>query len=95
MTIRCISGPAPLTPLTPSTGRTEKFPAHTATVKPRVVPTAQLSQKWRLVPVFPATGNGKSNGVDTPNPGICLVHNIESWRGTGMAKRADAMRTVA
>ena len=50
-----------------------KLPAHTATVNARVVPTAQLSVKCRLVPVFTATGNGKSNGVLVPNqPPVCV-----------------------
>ena len=62
------NGPAPEMPDTAAIGVPSKFPTHTATVKLPVTATAQLSVKCRLVPVFTATGNAKSNGVASPNP---------------------------
>ena len=60
-------GPAPVTPLTPSMGLPSKLPTHTATVTSLVYPTVQLSRKPFEVPVFTATGNGRSSALFSPN----------------------------
>src|SRR5690606_24652146 len=84
-------GPAPLIPLTPRIGRPEKSPTQTATVNPPVTATAQLSVKWRLVPVFAAAGNGKSSGVSVPKPGIRATGSLRMSR-TSAAAPGDMKR---
>src|SRR3989442_1166373 len=79
-------------------GRPLKFPTHTATVNPPVVPTAQLSVKCRLVPAFTATGNGKSNGVSSPNPGMRAHGSMKGpvvvARAIGSSRRLVRVRDV-
>src|SRR5207245_4766160 len=91
---RCTSGLAPVTPLTSFMGRPLKFPTHTATVNPPVVPTAQLSVKCRLVPVFTATGNGKSNGVLSPNPGMRATGSLRTSSTIAAARGETTRRSV-
>lgn len=51
------------TPPTPCIGRLLKLPTHTVTLNRSLAGTAQLSVKWRLVPVFAAAGKGLSPAV--------------------------------
>jgi hypothetical protein len=63
------------------------LPAHTATVKFRVVATLQLSVKCRLVPVLTAAGKGKWNGVLVTNPGMRALAIGEMTRSDFTASR--------
>src|SRR5580765_5059559 len=60
-------GPAPVTPDELMSGVRSKFPTHTPTVTSRVYPIVQLSRYPSDVPVFTATGNGKSRLPPRPN----------------------------
>jgi hypothetical protein len=75
-TARWSSGPAPVTPLTPSIGRPLKLPTHTATVKLPAAATAQLSVKWRLVPVLGRHREGKivNKSIRTGGPAAGLTY---------------------
>ena len=63
----CITGAAPATPETSCIAIPPKFPTQTPTVNSGVKPTAQLSRKSVLVPVFAATGKSNASAESRPN----------------------------
>src|ERR671936_1413249 len=66
----CQIGPAPSTPETSTIAEPSALPAHTPIARSGVKPIVQLSRNAVLVPLFTADGNGRSNGVAPPNPGM-------------------------
>ena len=57
-------------PATSIIGEPSAFPIHTPTAISGVKPSVQVSRGPLLVPLFTAAGNGSSNGVTLPNPGM-------------------------